>query len=63
MNKNYYNPMQAQYNFMAVGADNVPENQRYHKYTPQGNLTITVDNPSVEFELGADYYLDFSKAE
>jgi hypothetical protein len=51
-----------EYNFNAVGADEVPENQRYHKYTPSGNLSITVNNPEVAFELGKAYYLDFSEA-
>ena len=51
-----------EYNFSAVGADEVPENQRYHKYTPCGDLSITVNNPSVNFELGKAYYLDFSEA-
>jgi hypothetical protein len=52
-----------EYNFDAVCADDVPENQRYHKYTPQGNMSITVDNPTVEFELGKYYYLDFTPAD
>ena len=50
------------YQFNAVGADEVPENQRYHKYTPSGSLNITVNNPDVSFELGKMYYLDFSEA-
>lgn len=63
LNKNSYNPSATQYNFTAVGADGVPENQRYHKYTPNGDMNITVDNPAVEFVLGKTYYLDFSEAE
>lgn len=41
--------------------DNVEENRRYHKYSPNGELKITVDNPSVtsKFLLGEYYYLDF----
>lgn len=48
--------------FQAVGADEVPENQRYHKYTPSGCLEISVDNPAAveQFELGKSYYLDFT---
>ena len=51
--------------FGAVSADDVPENQRYHKYTPSGTLEIYVDNPSAveQFELGKSYYLDFTPAE
>lgn len=49
------------YKFHAVCNDGTPENERYHKYTPSGSVEITVDNPAVVFELGADYYLDFTK--
>lgn len=48
------------YEFTAVYDDGTPENKRYAKYTPSGRLEITVDNPAVEFELGKDYYLDFT---
>ncbi|WP_347590657.1 hypothetical protein [Acrocarpospora sp. B8E8] len=54
---------QRNYRFTAVADDSVPENQRYAKYTPVGNLTITVTNPDVEFSPGASYYLDFTPAE
>lgn len=47
------------YVFWAVCADEIPENQRYHKWTPSGRLEITVNNPAVSFELGQQYYLDF----
>lgn len=50
------------FHFSAVGDDGIPENQRYHRYTPSGDLTITVDNPRVQsqFLLGDEYYLDFT---
>jgi hypothetical protein len=51
------------YTFCAVGADHVPENQRFHKATPSGTLEIYVDNPAVSFEPGKSYYLDFSPAD
>ncbi|MGN2244926.1 hypothetical protein ACFWZU_15635 [Frateuria sp. GZRR33] len=57
-----WNPTLKTYEFNAVCADEVPENQRYHKYTPAGSLQISVDNPSVDFELGKAYYLDFTPA-
>lgn len=40
-----------------------PENDAYHKYTPAGNVSITVDNPAVEeqLELGKEYKLTFTK--
>jgi hypothetical protein len=50
------------YEFQAVYDDDVPEDQRYAKYTPSGSLKITVDNPNVQFELGHQYYLDFTPA-
>lgn len=48
------------YKFQAVYDAAVPEDQRYAKYTPSGSLEITVDNPNVKFELGQQYYLDFT---
>ena len=51
------------FKFSAVCADEVEENQRFHKATPNGQLEICVDNPSVEFELGKPYYLDFTPAD
>jgi hypothetical protein len=48
------------YRFSAMYDPEVPEDQRYAKYTPTGSLTITVDNPAVNFEPGKDYYLDFT---
>lgn len=49
----------------AVCADEIEENQRYHKYTPSGAINITIDNPlaSDQFELGKLYYVDFTTAE
>lgn len=48
--------------FNAVSNDGTPENERFHKYTPYGDVTITVDNPRAleQFEIGKYYYLDFS---
>ena len=51
-----------EYQFDAVCADEVPENQRYHQATPSGKLTITLTNHAVSFEPGKHYYLDFSPA-
>lgn len=50
--------------FGAVTADGVPENERYHKYTPSGSLEIYVDNPPAveQFKLGEQYYVDFTPA-
>ena len=40
-----------------------PEDQRYARYTPSGELRITVDNSNVSFEPGQSYYLDFTPVE
>lgn len=42
----------------------IEEDRRFSKATPSGSLIISVDNPPAEafFELGKQYYLDFTKA-
>jgi len=52
-----------EYHFDAVCADEVPENQRFHKATPSGKLSMYVDNAAASFEPGKSYYLDFTEAE
>ncbi|MEH2293827.1 hypothetical protein [Nostoc sp.] len=44
--------------------DDYEENKKFWKYTPQGKLEVTITNPNaVEFfEVGKEYYLDFSEA-
>jgi hypothetical protein len=48
-----------------VAADGIPENERYHKYTPSGSIELTIDNPAAsgQFELGKSFYVDFTPAE
>ena len=49
------------YSFMAAYGD---DNKSWAKYTPAGQLNITIDNPAAQiFTQGEDYYLDFSAAE
>ncbi len=52
----------ALFTFVAVGDDGIPENQRFHRYTPSGKLEMVVTNPAVieSFQLGQSYYLDFT---
>ncbi len=40
----------------------VPEDQRFCKATPNGEIRMVVDNPAAlaAFELGKDYYFDAS---
>jgi hypothetical protein len=39
-----------------------PEDQRFQKATPSGEIQMMVDNPEAlkQFELGRHYYVDFS---
>jgi hypothetical protein len=43
-----------QVKLVAVTDDGIPENQRYHKYAPNGSIEMTIDNPpaSDQFEPG-----------
>lgn len=49
-----------EYTFQPQYDSTVPEDLRFAKYTPSGEVRISVDNPAVKFEVGADYYLDFT---
>jgi hypothetical protein len=49
--------------FEARYDESVPEDQRYAKYTPSGKLTITVDNPAIDWKPGQSYYLDLTPVE
>ncbi|MGI8333495.1 hypothetical protein ACRYCC_26380 [Actinomadura scrupuli] len=51
------------YRFQAEYDQSVPEDQRYARYTPSGELRIQVDNPAVVFVPGQQYYLDFTPVE
>ena len=51
------------YRFQAAYDATVPEDQRYAKYTPSGDLRIQVDNPNVTFVPGKQYYIDFTPVE
>lgn len=43
----------------------IGENERYHRYTPFGELKMAIDNPSAAdaFTPGKDFYLDFTPVE
>lgn len=45
-------------------ADGSDENNTYAKYSPSGQLSLTVANPALlgKFAVGEEYYLDFTKA-
>lgn len=42
-----------------------PENESFYKWTPGGNIVLSTINQEAaeKFEVGKDYYVDFSKAE
>lgn len=48
------------YRFRAINDDSTEENRKFTKYTPAGQLQISVDNPSISFVPGKEYYLDFT---
>lgn len=43
----------------------IPEDQRYAKATPQGEISLTIDNPAAsdQLALGKAFYVDFTSAE
>jgi hypothetical protein len=51
------------FKFQAMYDPDLPEDQRFAKATPSGTLEILVDNPTAQFEVGAYYYLDFTRVE
>lgn len=50
-----------------VYANNDPEheNSKFWKYSPSGSISLGTINPAAAayFELGGEYYIDFTKAE
>lgn len=45
--------------------DGVPEDKSYARYTPNGSIKLTVDNPPAaeQFQPGKVFYVDFTEAE
>lgn len=43
----------------------IPEDQRFAKATPQGSISLTIDNPAAveELAIGKAFYVDFTPAE
>lgn len=50
--------------FSAQYDTSIPEDQRFQKATPNGTCEMQIDNPDAlaQFELGQDYYVDFTPA-
>lgn len=59
------NPPQRKITFKPVySTDPTHENKSFWDATPQGDLSMTIDNPSAAefFKPGLEYYIDFSEA-
>lgn len=50
-----------EYEFWAQYDPNIPEDQRFATATPNGHVTITVNNPNVEFEPGKFYFFSIEE--
>lgn len=48
------------FTFSAIYDTTTPENERFTRATPWGELKMRVDNPDVGFEVGRHFYLDFT---
>lgn len=48
------------FTFRAVYDNSTPENARFTKATPWGEVKMRVDNPEVQFQVGGHFYLDFT---
>lgn len=52
------------YRFQAIYDQGLADEDRsFAKATPTGTLEIQVDNPNAQYEVGANYYLDFTKVD
>lgn len=49
----------------AYPADGSDENNSFAKWTPQAEVTMTVNNPALfgKFAIGDEFYVDFTKAD
>ena len=58
----FFNPVSKSGAYPEDGSD---ENNTYAKFSPSGQLSLTVTNPALlgKFQEGESYYLDFTKAE
>ena len=39
------------------------EDKKFFKWTPSGSIEMGILNPDVKFEVGKNYYVDFTLAE
>jgi hypothetical protein len=54
-----------EYSFSPVYGPDGSANAQWSKWTPSGSLKMTINNPECfdKFEVGQEYYLDFTAAE
>ena len=54
-----------EYSFSPVYGSDGSANAQWSKWTPNGSLKMTISNPECfdKFEVGKEYYLDFTPAE
>lgn len=54
-----------EYSFSAVYGADGSANAQWSKWTPNGSLKMTINNPACfdKFEVGQEYYIDFTPAE
>jgi hypothetical protein len=61
----HWSPTTKLVKFQAQYDTTIPEDQRFAKATPSGEITMQVDNPVAleQLKLGGYYYVDFNPAE
>lgn len=50
-----------EYKLFTVYDDGTPENQRFSKASPSGEMTLRVDNPAARMTPGKQYYIDITE--
>lgn len=60
-----YDGQEAQTIRLTPVVDGSEENKQFYKYTPGGSIDLSTVNADAgnQFELGAQFYVDFTKAE
>jgi hypothetical protein len=50
--------------FQTLYDTSIPEDERFSKYTPSGQMEVTISNPAAleMIQPGQDYYIDISPA-
>lgn len=58
----FQGPSQKTLRFTSQYDSSIPEDQRFQQATPSAYAEFCIDNPAAlaQFELGKDYYVDFS---